>query len=61
MSKAKISVILFLIFFLALFLYSFYLFSINGDGGIPFIILMMSSTIFFGSLRLSKLKNEYLS
>jgi len=55
----KLCVTMFLIYFLSLFIYSFYLFSTNGEGGIPFIILMVSSAVFFGSLRMVEFKIKY--
>ncbi len=55
----KIWVTMFLIYFISLFIYSYSLLSTNGEGGIPFMILMVSSAIFFGSLRIVEFKMKY--
>lgn len=52
-------IILLLLFLISLFIYTFYLLSTNGEGGIPFIILMISSAVFFGSLRMLNFKTKY--
>ncbi|MDI7743624.1 hypothetical protein QMK38_16600 [Lysinibacillus fusiformis] len=54
---SKLGLVIFLTFYFALFLYTFYLFFANKEaGGFLFIILMISSAVFFGSLRFAKLK-----
>ena len=59
-SKAnKFWIATFLIYSIALFIYTFFLFLTNGEGGIPFMILMISNAIFFGSLRIAELKVKY--
>ncbi|PMC34745.1 hypothetical protein CJ195_22245 [Bacillus sp. UMB0899] len=55
----KLWIAMFLLFSISLFIYTFFLFLTNGEGGIPFMILMISNAIFFGSLRMGELKVKY--
>ncbi|WP_019153162.1 hypothetical protein [Robertmurraya massiliosenegalensis] len=58
----RLWIIAFQIYSNILLIYTFYLFFTGGNGGIPFILLMLSYSIFFGSLRMFKLnKNKFIT